>query len=164
MISPNSSAALEIEGRSPAIDQLDEDSVAALIFTADGRYLLQHRESRSGISYPNWWSLFGGAREHGERAEDAIRRELMEELEFTALKCVPFLGCSYEFWLEGQLTRKIFFSVPANERETQGLVQREGQGMAWLRLDEIIARGGHIVPYDLGVIALHHSWQAYDRR
>jgi 8-oxo-dGTP pyrophosphatase MutT (NUDIX family) len=157
MVSKLSNAALEIEGQAPAVDRLDLDSVAALIFRPDGRYLLQHRENRSGISYPNWWSLFGGARDPDERAEDAMRRELREELELTVRECVPFLGCTFERWFEGRLTRRIFFSVEISDRETQHLVLHEGRGMAWLTLDEILARGTQIVPYDLGVISLHHS-------
>ena len=43
------------------------------------------------------------------------------------------------------------------EAEVGNLVLREGQGMAWLRFDERLARADRIVPYDLGVIALHHS-------
>jgi 8-oxo-dGTP diphosphatase len=157
MVSNLSTAALEIEGQVPAVDRLDLDSVAALIFRPDGRYLLQHRENRSDISYPNWWSLFGGARDPGERAEDAMRRELREELEFTVRECVPFLGCTFERWFEGRRTRRIFFSVETSERETQALVLHEGQGMAWFTLDEILARATQIVPYDLGVISLHYS-------
>src|SRR5258708_25360949 len=104
-----SNAALEIEGQAPAVDRLDLDSVAALIFRTDGRYLLQHREDRSDISYPNWWSLFGGARDPDERAEDAMRRELREELELTVRECTPFLRRTFEIWFQERLTRKIFF-------------------------------------------------------
>jgi 8-oxo-dGTP pyrophosphatase MutT (NUDIX family) len=157
MVSKLSNAALEIEGQAPAVDRLDLDSVAALIFRPDGRYLLQHRENRGDISFPNWWSLFGGARDADERAEDAMRRELREELELTVRECVPFLGCTFERWFEGRLTRRIFFSVETSHREIQALVLHEGQAMAWFTLDEILARATQIVPYDLGVISLHHS-------
>ena len=157
MVSKLFNAALEIEGQAPAVDRLDLDSVAALIFRPDGRYLLQHRENRSDITYPNWWSLFGGARDAGERAEDAMRRELREELELTVRECVPFLGCTFERWFEGRRTRRIFFSVETTEHATQALVLHEGQGMAWFTLAEILARATQIVPYDLGVISLHHS-------
>lgn len=158
-----SNAALETEGRVPSSDRLDLDSVAALIFRPDGRYLLQHREDRSDISYPNWWSLFGGARDPDERAEDAMRRELREELELTVSKCTPFLGCTFEIWFQERLTRKIFFSVEASSSEIQNIVLHEGQGLAWFTVDEILARGRTIVPYDLGVISLHYTW-AYNRR
>jgi 8-oxo-dGTP pyrophosphatase MutT (NUDIX family) len=157
MTSKLSTAALETEGRVQAAARLDLDSVAALIFRSDGQYLLQHREDRNDISYPGFWSLFGGARDAGERAEAAMRRELREELELTVHECVPFLGCVFEIWFEGRLTRKIFFSVETNERAIQSIVLHEGQGLAWFTLDEILAQGRRIVPYDLGVISLHHS-------
>ena len=32
----------------------------------------------------------------------------------------------------------------------------EGQGMAWLSFEEIMARADEVVPYDLTVIALHY--------
>jgi 8-oxo-dGTP diphosphatase len=145
------------EANSATVDGLDLDSVAAIIFMSGPRYLLQHREDRDDISYPNWWSVFGGTREHGESAEAALRRELMEELEFSAGDCKPLLGCTFDLWFAARRMRKIFFSVEMTEAEARGLVLHEGQGMAWLHFDEILARAVQIVPYDLGVIALHNS-------
>jgi 8-oxo-dGTP diphosphatase len=147
------------EADTTAVDGLDLDSVAAIIFMSGPRYLLQHREDRNDISYPNWWSVFGGAREHGESAEAALRRELMEELEFSVGECKPFLGCTFDLWFAVRRIRKIFFSVEMTEAEARGLVLHEGQGMAWLRFEEILERAVQIVPYDLGVIALHYSRQ-----
>ncbi len=69
----------------------------------------------------------------------------------------PFLGCTFERWFDGRFTRRIFFSVETSDHEIQALVLHEGQGMAWFTLDEILARATQIVPYDLGVISLHHS-------
>ncbi len=158
-----SNTALEIEGRVTAINRLDLDSVAALIFRADGRYLLQHRENRSDVSYPNWWSLFGGARDPDEHAADALRRELHEELGLTIQECEPFLGGIYEIWFEKRLTRKIVFSVEIGDPQITTLVLNEGQAMAWFTFDEILARGAWIVPYDLSVISLHRIWWAHNR-
>lgn len=156
-------AAMEIEGRVPAIERLDLDSVAALIFRADGRYLLQHREDRSDVSYPNWWSLFGGARDPGEHAEDALRREIREELGLTILECEPFLGGTYDIWFEKRLTRKIVFCVEIDDPQIARLVLNEGQAMAWFTFDEILARGASIVPYDLSAISLHRAWWLRNR-
>jgi 8-oxo-dGTP diphosphatase len=157
MASTLSRATLATEGRVPAVNRLDLDSVAALIVRRDGRYLLQHRENRSDISYPDWWSLFGGARDANERAEDALRRELQEELELTVRECTPFLSCTFEIWFEERLTRKVFFIVEVSEQEIPALVLHEGQGMAWFSVDDVLARATRIVPYDLGIISLHHS-------
>ena len=134
---------------------LDLDSVAALI-SMGRQYLLQHREDRHGVSYPNFWSLFGGACEQGETAADALRRELLEELNLEVTSYEPLLTCTYDLWFEDRRTRKAFFSVELTEAQAGEIVLGEGQGMAWLRFEEIMARADQFVPYDLGIIALHN--------
>jgi len=139
------------------VDGLDLDSVAAIISMANGRYLLQHREDRADIEFPNQWGLFGGAREHGEDAETAMRREIGEELEFRIRDCSLFLGCAFNLWFEHRRTRKVFFSIEMTEIEACSLALREGQAMAWLSFEEIMARAKQVIPYDLGIIALHNN-------
>jgi len=140
-----------------ALDQLDLDSVAAIIWKPNRAYLLQHREDRDDIQFPSWWGLFGGARENGEDAEAALCREMKEELEFRVRDCRLFLGCMFNLWFEGRRTRKVFFSIEMTETEVCSLILHEGQAMAWLRFDEIMERADKVIPYDLGVIALHNS-------
>jgi mutator protein MutT len=52
--------------------------VAALIQDDAGRYLITRR--RSGAHLAGMWEFPGGKREPGESLEDAMRRELAEEL------------------------------------------------------------------------------------
>jgi 8-oxo-dGTP pyrophosphatase MutT (NUDIX family) len=154
---PRGDSPSPLETKPAASEKLDLDSVAAIIYLPGRRYLLQHREDRGDISYPNCWGLFGGAREAGEEAETALRREMMEELEFSVGAFSLFVGCTFDLRFEVRRTRKIFFSVEMTEAEACGLVLREGQGMAWLGFHEILARAEDVVPYDLGMIALHHQ-------
>mgnify|MGYP001281588625 CR=1 FL=1 len=44
------------------------------------RYLLQLRDDKKNIAYPNSWGFFGGAFKKKETAEKCIIRELYEEL------------------------------------------------------------------------------------
>ena len=134
---------------------LDLDSVSALIHMGQ-RYLLQHREDRDGVAYPNCWGLFGGACEPGESAADALHREMLEELSLEVATYKPLMTCVYDLWFERRRTRKAFFTIELSELQAAKLVLHEGQGMAWLGFDEVLARANSFVPYDLAVIALHH--------
>ena len=120
-----------------ASDNLNLDSVSAIIWMTGPRYLLQHREKsdREGVAYRTG-DLFGGAREPDETGEAALRRELLEELDFQVVDCMPLLGCTFDLWFEGLKTRKIFFTVEMTQADADRLVLREGQGMVWLQFFE----------------------------
>jgi 8-oxo-dGTP diphosphatase len=55
--------------------------VAALIQDDEGRYLITRR--RGGSHLAGMWEFPGGKREPGESLEEALRRELIEELSAT---------------------------------------------------------------------------------
>ena len=44
------------------------------------KFLLQLRDSNPAIAYPNTWTLFGGKIEGKESPEEAVKREIAEEL------------------------------------------------------------------------------------
>lgn len=56
---------------------------SAMLVTPDGQLLLQLRDDKPTIPYPNTWTLFGGAIEPGEAPVFGIVRELQEELELS---------------------------------------------------------------------------------
>lgn len=58
-----------------------KEVVAAILYNESGEVLLQLRDDKPTIPYPNHWTFFGGAVEKGEKPEDAVHREMMEELE-----------------------------------------------------------------------------------
>jgi len=51
-----------------------------LIENREGKVLLQLRDNKPDIPYPDCWGTFGGQIEEGETPEEAIKREIMEEL------------------------------------------------------------------------------------
>ena len=51
-----------------------------LLFDKAGRLLIYLRDDKPGISFPNHWDLFGGIVEAGETPEQALVREVMEEI------------------------------------------------------------------------------------
>jgi 8-oxo-dGTP diphosphatase len=67
---------------------------AIAILHQDGRFLLQLRDDIPTIVYPNQWACFGGHINPGEQPETALRRELIEEIGYTATE-VNFFKCNY---------------------------------------------------------------------
>ena len=55
--------------------------VSAILFNSKGQVLLQQRDNKPELPYAGYWALFGGRIEDGEQPEDALRRELIEEIE-----------------------------------------------------------------------------------
>jgi 8-oxo-dGTP diphosphatase len=58
--------------------------IAAIILENDNNELLLYlRDNKPGIPFPNCWDLFGGHVEEGETTEEALIREVKEELGIT---------------------------------------------------------------------------------
>jgi 8-oxo-dGTP diphosphatase len=60
----------------------DRPQCGLLIENKEGKVLLQLRDDKPDIPYPNCWGTFGGQIEENETPEEAIVREIMEELEY----------------------------------------------------------------------------------
>jgi 8-oxo-dGTP diphosphatase len=54
--------------------------VALAMLHRDGRWLMQLRDEIPNIVAPGCWGLFGGHLDPGETPEQALRRELLEEI------------------------------------------------------------------------------------
>ena len=65
--------------------------IAAIILENDkGEFLLYLRDNKPGIPFPDHWDLIGGHVEEGETPEEALVREVKEELDID-LKEYTFL-------------------------------------------------------------------------
>ncbi|MBL8146301.1 MAG: NUDIX domain-containing protein [Anaerolineae bacterium] len=70
--------------------EIERHVVSAILWTDDGRVLLQQRDDRQDLRFPGYWTLFGGLVEEGESPDEAIERELMEELGLDGQPLTPF--------------------------------------------------------------------------
>ncbi len=61
-----------------------------LIFDRDNKLLIYLRDNKPTIPFPNYWDLFGGYVEQGEKPEQALRREVKEELGVELKECFKF--------------------------------------------------------------------------
>ncbi|GAC1490893.1 MAG: NUDIX hydrolase [Chamaesiphon sp.] len=104
--------------------------VAIAILHRDGKFLLQLRDNIPSIVYPGCWALFGGHLELGETPEDALNRELMEEIGYIPPTSVKF-GCYWEL----QIIRHVYhalLTVDVNQ-----LALNEGWDLGLLTSEEI---------------------------
>lgn len=62
------------------MDILRPKEVVAVLPYIGNRVLLQLRDFKEGIVFPGHWGLFSGSMEEGESPQEAMRRELYEEL------------------------------------------------------------------------------------
>ncbi|UBF26509.1 NUDIX domain-containing protein [Kovacikia minuta CCNUW1] len=76
----------------PSENSSDRPQVAIAILRYGSRFLLQLRDDIPGIFYPGQWALFGGHVEPGESTDDAMRRELLEEISY-APPVLKIFGC-----------------------------------------------------------------------
>ncbi len=76
--------------RLPGAETAERRFSGALLTDEAGRYLLQIRDDKPGILHPGAFGLFGGGIEPGESAEEAMRRELEEEIGHVPRDLSPF--------------------------------------------------------------------------
>ena len=100
--------------------------VAVLILhDGRGRILLQHR-TNDAPTFPDYWGLFGGGIEQGETAQQAVEREILEELAYQLRSAWRIT--SRQFVRGGiEYTMHVF----AEKYDGSPLLLGEGQGMKW---------------------------------
>ena len=106
--------------------------VALAMLQREGRWLMQLRDEIPSIVAPGCWGLFGGHLEAGETPEQAVRRELMEEINWQP----PVVDLVMVHHIHRR-TAHVFrgaLSVPLEQ-----LQLLEGQDMALVSPDELLA-------------------------
>jgi 8-oxo-dGTP pyrophosphatase MutT (NUDIX family) len=105
--------------------------VSVLPVNARGEVLLQQRDHTPGILYPGCWTIFGGAVEGDESFDEAIHREIREELG---------IDFAVEHWhdyvcpvrsIPGVLDVIVHVYTGMLDRPIDSLNLYEGQAMGW---------------------------------
>ena len=131
-------------------------AAVAMLVSEDGQYLLQLRDGTPGIWCPDMLCFFGGRLDADEDAETALRRELMEELEFSpraptyfsficygTARFEPGIGCHY------------VYEVEVTKSDITGMTQHEGAGMKLLSPGDVLSHKHPISPVDMQMLYVH---------
>lgn len=118
-----------------AAQEYPEPTVGALILNPDGEVLLMRSHK--------WRDLYvipGGHIELGERMEDALRREILEETGL-AIDEVEYLGHQEFIYDEAFWKRRhfIFFDFVCKTRSMHVTLNDEAQEYAWVSLENALA-------------------------
>ena len=106
--------------------------VALAMLQRDGRWLMQLRDEIPTIVAPGCWGLFGGHLDPGETPEQALRRELLEEISWqpTVVELVMLHHIH-------RRTAHVFLSELSVPLEQLQLL--EGQDMALVSPEDLLA-------------------------
>lgn len=86
--------------------------IAAIIFENDkGEILLYLRDNKPEIPFPDYWDLIGGHVEEGETPEDALVREVKEELD------IDLAGLPPQYGVYGYLIGGVFYALLGTGRQ-----------------------------------------------
>jgi 8-oxo-dGTP diphosphatase len=105
-----------------------------LLFDRDRKLLIYLRDDKPNIPFPNHWDFFGGHVEEGETPEQALMREVKEELGFDLLnwEFVRRYECA-----EGDAYPNIKYVYRANiDKQPAELVLAEGQRLTSIAMEE----------------------------
>ena len=106
--------------------------VALAMLHRDGRWLLQLRDDLDTILYPGHWGLFGGHLDPGETPQQAVMRELQEEISWVP-QTLP------QLWFSDTSDTRIAHVFRGQLEVTLDQLQLlEGQDLKLASLDELI--------------------------
>ena len=133
----------ELAGRASGLPI--RDAVRAAVVAPDGRTLMLHYADE----YDEWWIPPGGGVDPGESDEEALRRELREELGFEDFEIGPLLFESerwflLEYGFGGQRNRVYLVRVPHFEAR----VMSEARDARWFTLEELDRERGRPWEYE----------------
>ena len=117
----------------------EKSKCSILIENSAGEVLMQLRDNKPHLKFPNCLSTFGGAIEKGETPRNAIIREVREELgydlkDFIHWKTVTYDG--YDIY--------VFYTIDENFRLEDFKIM-EGQKGVWVSKENI-----DTLPYEFG--------------
>lgn len=140
------------------VTPLKPSNAVAAILLMDGKYLLQLRDRKRGIFFPNHWGCFGGGAEPGENLDQALMRELGEELglELASEEARYFTRFDFDLGFAGLAPIwRYFYEIDLPPAIMPKLRLGEGSDMRLFPADAILTSAVTLTPYDAFALWFH---------
>ena len=112
--------------------------MAALLIDQSNRLCLQHRDDKKNIFFPGLWGLFGGSVESNESPEQALVREVKEELEIEVIESEKILTVTINSLIASLNGKKRhFFLIKLTDFQVKNIVLHEGQEFRFFKPEKI---------------------------
>ena len=157
-VSKASTSRAEDDPRLDLSAPLRPGNAVAAVIVVEGQYLLQLRDAKHGIFFPAHWGCFGGGVEPGETAEQALARELEEELGARIGTGDMHYFSRFEFGLDFaglDPIWRIFYEIAISKEQMAGLTLGEGSDMRLFPAAAILTHQIPLTPYDAFALWLH---------
>jgi 8-oxo-dGTP diphosphatase len=120
------------------MQELRIQSVGVLLRNPRGQILLQQRDHKPGLSFPGCWTTFGGRVEDHETPDEAMRRELLEEIELApTVKLWKMFERPHQL-VDGLLvTVEQYVYVGDIDLEVSEIILNEGQALGYFSADDL---------------------------
>ena len=129
-----------------------ENAACAIIIDKKNNFILQKRDNKKNIFFPNHWGLFGGAKNKNEKYINTIKREINEELGFVPKKISFFINLKFDMkiLINKEINRYCYICTVEDLKKMK-IVLNEGKKYKIFSKSEIkkfILQKNLIVPYD----------------
>ena len=128
-------------------------SVKAIILKKK-KYLLQLRDNKKNIFFPNYWGLFGGRLNKGEKYENCIRREIKEEINLN-IKIVKKI-ISVKYSMIGLTKGRCLNYYECTAKDFSNIQLFEGNKFKFFSFNEL--KSLKIIPMDYVAINAHFKY------
>jgi 8-oxo-dGTP diphosphatase len=122
------------------------------ILTYKSKYLLQLRDNKKRISFPNHWGLFGGRKEKKESDTFTLEREIKEETNLDIKIQKEVLNVNFKVF--GLKKKRILIYFDCSIKNNNNIVLKEGRKYGFFSFNQL--KKLKIVPMDFVAIKSHY--------
>lgn len=105
---------------------------SVILINEKNQILLQLRDNKEGISYPNYWGTIGGHCEKGENPLDALKREVKEEI------CLEFEDYEFLGSFDDGAGNTAYIYKAQIRKKVKEISLTEGQKLKYFSIPEIM--------------------------